>query len=267
MASDETPDPYRRQDVPVLAGLRRVARSAISRNQRFKAYFWVLRTPILSELYTAGRGRLRHRRLSPRTRVVVEAFPSSGNTFTADALLLANPRLTRDEVSSHSHGPRVVLRAVRKGIPCIVVARHPRDAVASMVQRFPGVQLDSAFAYYRTFYGRLLPVRERVVVAPFDIVIRDLDSVIRRCNDAYGTSFNTLASIGVDHDTVLQRIEDRQRQRHGQLIEARIARPSATRKRAAEVLRDLTPHERLAMERAIETYEAFVRDVPTVGQR
>jgi len=261
---NESPEPRLRSDVPALAWLRRAMRGTISRNQRFRTYFWVLRTPVLSELYIAGRGRLRHRRLSPATRLVVEAFPSSANTFAVDALLLANPELTRDEISSHSHGPRVVQRAVRQRVPCIVVARDPRDAVASMVQRFPGIHLDSAFDYHRTFYGRLLPLRDQIVVAPFDIVVSDLDSVIARCNETYGTSFSTLSSIGVSHGNVLQRIEERQRNRFGgKLNETRIARPSAVRMKAADFLRDLTPRQTRAMNRAIETYEAFVRDVPS----
>lgn len=83
---------------------------------------------------------------------MIEAYPSSGNTYCRQALLLANPDLAPDDVCSHTHSPRVVVRAVRAGLPCIVVARDPRDAVSSTVQRFTGIHLDSAFGYYEHYY-------------------------------------------------------------------------------------------------------------------
>lgn len=252
-------DPARDSDVPLLGAARRALRAAVPRNTRFKAYFWVLDTPVLSELYVRGRGRLRHRRVRPDTKLVLEAFPSSGSSYCLQALLLCNPGLHPNEICSHTHSPRVVKRGIRVGVPCIVVARHPRDAVSSMVQRFAGVHLDSAFDYYAHYYGSLVPLRHALVVAPFDEVVSDFSAIIERCNERFGTDLVTPAAAGVSNQDVWDEIENRQRRRYGgKLREATISRPTASRKKPEEVLRDLTDGQTRAMNRAVAAYVAFV---------
>lgn len=252
-------EPWRNRDAPALEAVRRAARAAIPRNSRFKLYFRMLDTPVLSELYIRGRGRLRHRRIQPSTRVVIEAFPSSGNTFCRQAFLLTNPNVAPDDICSHTHSPRVVERAVAANVPCIVIARDPRDAVSSTVQRFPGIHIDSAFDYYDHYYGKLLPIKDEFVVAPFAAVVTDFSEVIARCNDKYGARFATKVEAGVSDDMVIESIEHRARGRHGgTLNEGKISRPSSARRPSADFLRDITDVQRRAMDRAMRTYRAFV---------
>lgn len=252
------PDPSRNPDAPLLRSARRALRAAIPSDTRFKAYFWVLDTPGLSELYVRGRGRLRHRRVRPSTRLVLEGYPSSGNTYCLQALLLANPDLPPNDVCSHTHSSRVVQRAVRAGVPSIVIARDPRDAVSSMVQRFTQVRLETAFDYYTHYYRRLLPVRDGIVVAPFEAVIADFSGVLEQCNERFGTDLVTPAAAGISAQRVWEEIEYRQLRRHGHLREAQISRPTTARKSAAEVLRDLTPAQDRSVRRAVDAHRAFV---------
>lgn len=264
--SDERPEPWAVADAPMLRAARRLVRSAISRDTRFRLYFRMLDTPVVSEIYVFGRGRLRSRRIQPSTRLVIEAFPSSGSTYCRQAFLVANPGLGPDDICSHTHSPRVVQRAVRAGVPCVVVVRDPRDAVSSTVQRFGGIQVASAFAYYEHYYRRLLPLRERCVVAPFTAVIADVSSVIAQCNAKYGVSFETGTETGLSRDVIFQTMEERTRRKFGgDLREASISRPSDSRTTAAEFLADLAPHEVRAMQRALETYRAFIGDVPAAA--
>ncbi|MGI8433626.1 MAG: hypothetical protein ACR2LE_02665 [Nocardioidaceae bacterium] len=238
---------------------RRATRALLPRNTKFKLYFRMLDTPVLSELYVASRGRLRNRRIQPSTRVVIEAFPSSGNTYCRQAFLLSNADVPPEAVCSHTHSPRIVEHAVRTRLPCIVVVRDPRDAVSSAVQRFPGIHLDSAFGYYDHYYRKLLPIKDEFVVAPFDTVIRDFSSIIARCNDRYGTDFLTEAEAGISDDMVLSDIEKRAASKHGGTIsESTISRPSASRKPSTEYLTDITDTERRAMKAALTTYRQFV---------
>lgn len=224
-------EPWANKDTPALALARRAAGAVLPADLRFRLYFTLLRTPGLSELYVRSRGRLRHRRLQPGTQVVVEAFPSSGSTYCRQALLLANPRLTADAICSHTHSPRVVLRAQRAGVPCLVIARSPRDAVASTVQRFPGVHVHSAFAYYEEYYRRLVPLRERIVLVRFADVVEDFSSVVAQLNTQYGRAFTTPREAGLTTQDVLRDIDDRSARKHGgQQAESKISRPSASRR-------------------------------------
>lgn len=258
-------EPWLGKDVPALAAARRAARALVPSDARFKLYFRVLDTPGLSELYIGSRGRLRHRRLQQRTRVVIEAFPSSGNTYCRQAFLLSNPDLAANDICSHTHSPRVVERAVRAGVPCIVVARDPRDAVSSMIQRFSGIRIASAFDYYDHYYRKLVPIRDRFVVAPFSDVIGDFSTAVAQCNKRYGVDFTTTSQAGVSSDDVFADIDRRSRNRHGGTVkEEQVSRPTAARRSAGEFLDDLTTAERRAMDRAIATYEDFVRPPASV---
>jgi len=254
---DHVQEPWARSDAPLLAGGRRVAQAVLSRNTRFELYFRMLDTPIISELYTLGRGRLRHRRVKASTRVVMEGFPSSGNTFARQAFLLANPQVHPEDICSHTHAPRVAVKAVGRGLPCIVLARDPRDAVASTVQRFTGIHLLSAFSYYERYYRKLMPIKDRFVVAPFPTLIDDFGSVLRRCSDMYGVDL-TGTQTDVSNNDVLQSIETRTLRRHdGRVPEERVSRPSSKRLKADEFLKHITTDEQRALDRALLVFAEF----------
>ena len=260
---DHVQEPWARSDAPLLAGGRRVVQAVLSRNTRFELYFRMLDTPIVSELYILGRGRLRHRRIQASTQVVIEGFPSSGNTFARQAFLLANPHISADDICSHTHSPRVVVKAVRAGVPAIVLARDPRDAVSSTVQRFTGIHLLSAFKYYERYYRTLMPLKDRVVVAPFTMVIDDFASILTQCDNAYGVEFNS-AQADVSSEAILRSIENRSRARHhGNIPEGRISRPSSTRLKADEFLSELGTDEQYARDRALDAFRDFIANAPT----
>jgi len=262
---DEQTDPWAVSDAPVLTPLRKVVRATVPRELKLRLYVRMLETPVLSELYVRGRGRLRLRRIGPNTRLVLEAFPSSGNTFCRQAMLLTNPDIHPDDICSHTHSSRVVQRAVRAGIPCIVVARDPREAVSSSVQRFRGMTVSSALWYYERYYRKLLPLRDSIVVAPFSRVITDFFSVIEQCNQKYGTRFATEQRIS--NEQVFASIDERaRRKQHGRIPERTVSRPSSGRKPAAEFLVGLDGAEREAMDRALDVYRRFIADdTPPTG--
>lgn len=246
----------KRQDSPGLALVRRTVRAALPRDKKFRLYFRLMDTPGLSELYIRQRGRLRYRALTRDTPLVIEGFPSSANTFSRQAFLLANPSV--GEITSHVHSPRIVRRAVRMQVPCIVLVRDPRDAVASFVQRFPGVRIETALGYYARYYRRLMPVRDQVVVAPFAEVIHDFSSVIRRCNDLYGLDFAT-GGVGADvQEEVFRRIEQASRARHGgRVLESGVARPTAHRQPTETVLEQLDTRGRKVLDEALKVWKEF----------
>jgi hypothetical protein len=121
------------------------------------------------------------------TDVVIEGFPRSANTFAVIAFELAQPDAIR--VAHHLHVPSQVIAAAEWDIPAIVLVRDPDEVVLSVVQLWPHISLKQGLKDYVRFYRRVLPYRERFVVASFEETTTDFGAVIRRLNARFGTSF------------------------------------------------------------------------------
>ena len=124
--------------------------------------------------------------IGTETEAVIEGYPRSGNTFAVAAFRLAQERPV--QLAHHVHAPAQVLEGLHLGLPVVVLIRRPEDAVLSSVIR-AGVGVEAALRMYIWFYGRILPCREDVVIAPFSTVVSDFGSIIRSMNDRSGTSF------------------------------------------------------------------------------
>jgi hypothetical protein len=212
-------------------------------------------TPGLHEAYTLARGRLRERRVTPDTPVVIDGFPASANTYSRQAFLVANPAIVNP--TTHIHSPRVIIKAAQLGVPCILLIRDPRDAAASLVQRFEGVRLETALRYYSRYYRPLLGVKDDIVVAAFPDVVTDFGSIIRRCNEFYGADF-AAPDPGAADEVVFRRIEQNARARNaGQVPESKVARPSSSRRSTADVLASLSPSQRHLVDEAVAIWNRF----------
>lgn len=122
------------------------------------------------------------------TDVMIEGYPRCALSCAEAAFRLAQePRPSR--IAHHTHLPAHVIESVRRGIPTMVLIRHPDDAVVSQLIRKPEMSVRAALRGYIRFYAPLLTYADRVVVATFDEVISDFGGVIRRLNDRFGTDF------------------------------------------------------------------------------
>lgn len=143
----------------------------------------------------------RHRIVSPRHALTIEAFPRSGSSFTHQAFERANPE-THHRIASHIHRSSQVLRSAALGLPTLIIARKPRDAVTSLLalavqegqlvipspkeaSRCMKVTLNR----YAAFYERTKGV-PGIMVVGFDEVTGDLGSVILRLNRRFDTNFS-----------------------------------------------------------------------------
>src|SRR3954447_7440731 len=121
------------------------------------------------------------------TAIVIEGFLRSGNTFSVAAFQIANgPQL---HVGRHLHGAPHVLRAVRLGLPTLVLIRQPRDAVLSYLIRRNTLTPHDAVLEYLDFYRTAWPARDGFVVGPFDRVTKDFGGLIDEVSARFGTSF------------------------------------------------------------------------------
>lgn len=161
------------------------------------------------------------------TAIVIDGFLRSGNTFSVAAFIIANGPLP---MGRHLHGAPHILRAVRMGLPTVVLIRDPADAVASYLVRRPSLTPADALLEYLDFYRTAWPARSGFVVALFDDVVKDFGAVTRRVNAKFGTSFVPYEPTPENERAAFELVEEMNRlECRGELVETHVGRPSAGR--------------------------------------
>jgi hypothetical protein len=238
-------------------------RRAIPPSARDRVHNTLIDAKAVGSVYVRIRPQLRHGLITSATRLVLDGYPRSANAYAEWAFRYANGDSVPIAVRLHS--PRAVREGVRRGVPTIVLIRPPRDAVASWLQYKPGVNAANAFRRYARYYRRIMPLRDRVVVAPFDEVVADFGAVIRRCNERFGTDFEPYPGGPVAEAWVRSQIENAWAyDETGLLPEHRVPRPSRNRDAAEEVLEPVMhdPLVRENLEAALLTWQRFLVGVP-----
>lgn len=174
------------------------------------------------------------------TAIVIEGYLRSGNTFSVAAFQIANgPDL---HIGRHLHGGPHVLRAVRLGLPTLVLIRQPRDAVLSYLVRRATLTPHDAVLEYLDFYRTAWPVRNSFVVGLFDDVTSDFGAVLDQVNRRFGTSFRRYEPTPENEARAFALVEEMNRlETGGEVVESLVGRPSAERslrKRELEALLD-----------------------------
>ncbi len=207
----------------VLSELRRGADRA-----RHHARRPLARTPYVWDAAMWIRPGKRATLARPDTALVIEGFLRSGNTFSVAAFEIANgPDL---HGGRHLHGAPHVLRAVRMGIPTLVLVRRPRDAVLSYLVRRPTLTPYDALLEYLDFYRTTWPAREGFVVGLFDRVTSDFGAVLDEVNERFGTSFLRFEPTPENEARAFELVEQMNRlESGGTVVETHVGRPSGER--------------------------------------
>lgn len=171
--------------------------------------------------------RHRHLVIGRDTEIVIEGFPRSANTFAVVAFEHAQGR--RVSIAHHLHAPAQVLRAVEQKIPAIVLIREPVAAVVSLLIRDPRLSAYQALLDYVSFYGRILRVRDWIVVGNFVEVTNNYGSVIQRVNQRFGTDFRIFEHTEDALGRVFRELEELETSETGAVAENMVARPSVVR--------------------------------------
>jgi hypothetical protein len=217
----------------------------------------IARSPFLFPYMARGRGGWL---ATPESDIVIDGFPRSANTFSVHAFRLANPDAT---IAHHTHAPAQVLRAVRLGLPTIVLLRRPRGAVISEVIREPRRTIPRALRDWLSFYDTVCPVVGAFVLGEFEAVTSDYGPVIESVNERFGTAFtpfrNDPERDGVTFDSI-DRV-NRAKGKSGMQLELQVPRPSEVRRSLqADLEAELErPASRRLLARADERYEWLVR--------
>jgi len=203
------------------------------------------RTPYLWDAAMRVRPEKNATLARPDTAIVIEGFLRSGNTFSVAAFQIANGSALH--VGRHLHGAPHVLRAVRLGLPTLVLIREPRDAVLSYLVRRPTLTPHDAVLEYLDFYRTAWPARHGFVVGPFDQVTSDFGAVLVRVNARFGTAFRPYEATPENEARAFALVEEMNRlETGGEVVESLVGRPSSERSRRKEQLRALLERPRTA---------------------
>ncbi len=200
--------------------------------------------------------------VTPRTELVIEGYPRSGNTFAVAAFLLAQDRPVA--LAHHLHAPAQVVQAVRWGIPALVLLRAPEDAALSWMIREPLLTARRALALYLSFYRGVQPYREGFVLARFEQVVQDFGVVIRRLNQKFGTRFRPFVPTEANLERVWRMVEamDMADTGRARVTETTVARPSRLREQLKARCRPLLqqPQVRPLLAQAQALYRALAAE-------
>jgi hypothetical protein len=193
------------------------------------------------------------------TALVIDGFPRSGNTFSAAAFVISNGRQLH--VGRHLHGAPHVLRAVRLGVPTVVLVRRPADAIASYLIRRPTLTPDEAVTEYLDFYRTAWRARDGFVVGLFDQVITDFGAVVTRVNHRFGTSFVPYQPTAENEAAVFRLVEEMNRlECRGEVVETHVGRPSSERAERKRQVQGLMGRPRTVARLALadEVYQRYL---------
>lgn len=195
--------------------------------------------------------------------IVIEGFLRSGNTFSVAAFTVTNdPRM---HVGRHLHGAPHVLRAVRFGLPTVVLIRQPAAAVASYLVRRPTLTPDDALQEYLDFYRAAWPARHGFIVALFDQVTRDFGEVIAAVNLRFGTTFAPYEPTEANRTEAFRLVEEMNRREcRGEVVETHVGRPSPERETRKEAVLTTMgrPRTQRLLQQAERLYEQYAALAP-----
>jgi hypothetical protein len=194
--------------------------------------------------------------VGPDTDLVVEGFGRSGSTFAVDAIQMVQSRPVR--IAHHTHAAAQVIAAVRRGIPTLVLVRHPLEAALSHMVRRDISARPPLVAWIR-YHRRILPYREGIVVGRTEALSQQIGEMIREVNRRFGTSFDVFEPSEREVERVFERIERRNRdQRAGD--PRSLARPTLERDERKAALRAQLDAPSLAplRRRALALYRRLV---------
>jgi hypothetical protein len=216
------------------------------------------RTPYLWDAAMWVRSGKRATLARSDTAVVIEGFLRCGNTFSVAAFAISNGRGLH--VARHLHGGPHILRAVRLGLPTIVLIRPPADAVSSYLIRRPTLTPDDALVEYADFYRTAWRAREGFVIGLFDRVVSDFGSVIVAVNRRFGTSFVPYEPTEENQAAAFALVEEMNRlECLGEVVETHVGRPSESREQRKNEIRELMlrPRTRQLLRQADDLYDRY----------
>lgn len=142
--------------------------------------------------------------VQPQTRICIEGFPRSANSYAVVAFKLDNPEV---KVGHHLHVAAQIIRAVELKIPTVIVLRSPLEAVASFLVFQSTLRADIYLKSYIDFHTRLKSLQTAAVTARFETVTADFNQVIIAVNKKYDTQFRLIADLENRQEEIFSKLK------------------------------------------------------------
>lgn len=203
-----------------------------SHNTRYTLRSFIGYHPFLLKI-TVGLLRGRWKRICHKnTTLVVEAFPRSANTYTVAVFhFIYNGNIN---IAHHAHAVGQFKLASTYKKPCILIIRHPYDAILSLAIRRPKVSCLLLINEYISFHTEVYKLSSTIAICTFEEVTDNANVMINRLNSKYNTHFKKYVKTESNEKSVFSIIENMEKHDSGGSIrETHIARPSENRKNSS----------------------------------
>lgn len=135
------------------------------------------------------------------TDLCLEGYPACANSFLY--FVFEECSCKPLGIAHHTHSVANIRRALRHGIPTLVVFRPPSEAIPSYLSRFDKDPMEATLRYVR-FYRRVRKVQDEISLASFSEVTSQTEKVVQRVATNSSLQFNT-----GDPDTLEERVRKR----------------------------------------------------------
>ena len=208
--------------------------------------------PILWRLTPGGLSKA----ITRNTQLVVEGFPRSGNTFFAESIsYFLGPDFS---IASHAHHIAQIRLAVARGIPCVVLVRHPVEVLASYLIAGPHARPKDVLREYATYHSQILRLVDEVQVVTFGQAINDFQRTMERVSSRWNLSLVPESFTESDRERILERIDENHRRLFPKdPLERGVARPSRVRTELnVKVRRELSdPEHKEKLDLCVQLFE------------
>lgn len=140
------------------------------------------------------------------TDICIDGYPRSANSFAVRMFRKANSNAV---IAHHTHSVGNIKEAIRFGLPVVVLIRKPEQSIVSSVIAHKNNDINEEMYRYIDFYSWVLEHIGDVVIADFDKVTNDFNSVISDVNKRFGKSYDVLKSVEDADNQVKKDIEKR----------------------------------------------------------
>lgn len=164
------------------------------------------------------------------SKICVEAYPRSANTYMMALLTITQPKLRH---TSHTHLAGNVLLAIKNHIPAVVLIRNPVDCILSHAIYEPLLSVEQHIRHYILFYKTLLPQKNHFLSITFENLTNQPKEVINRINKKFDLDFVYKDSPSEQSDLINKWATANQTQK---LNEDTVARPSESRAKKKQIL-------------------------------
>ena len=195
------------------------------------------------------------------TRLCIDGFPRSANSMLFRKFLLSNRDAYkgRHVIAHHTHDPDSVLAAVLASIPVVMPIRRPEDCIPSALIYDQAMTRDDACRRYLAMVSLAANCPQKVLAAPFDAVVRNVNSIFAAANVKFGLALQPIAMSDEDASQAIeQRVVAAAEATHGEQWAQKVGVPSQTRALdKAALLKQLRPDP--AFQRCRQGYDQMLK--------